>query len=109
MASIPISIDGVLNASQEGIMKAAFAQVTRSSWGLDPFTRGSYSYVSKAATSDDVTSLGQPVLARQQGVSRPVICIAGEATSRKYIGTTAGAYFSGVREAERLIESFASA
>lgn len=72
---------------------------------MDPFTRGSYSYVTAAASSDDVDILGCPILAGRGKSLKPVICFAGEATSRKYIGTTAGAYFSGLREAKRVIDS----
>ena len=68
--------------------------------------RGSYSYVSREATTEDVITLGEPVCVELEGCPKPIVCIAGEATSRKHIGTTAGAYFSGVQEAERLIKSF---
>lgn len=68
--------------------------------------RGSYSYVSKVSSGNDVSTLGEPLCVDRDGVNIPVVCIAGEATSRKHIGTTAGAYFSGVREADRLIDSF---
>lgn len=81
-------------------------KVTRSFWGTDPFTRGSYSYVSRAATSEDVKSLGEPLTVEKNGSKLPIICFAGEATSQKHIGTTAGAYFSGEKEAQRIIDSF---
>ena len=61
--------------------------------------------MSCGSASEDITTLGEPICVEHEGVKKPVICIAGEATSRKHIGTTAGAYFSGVREAERLISS----
>jgi len=74
-------------------------QIVRSRWGMDPFTRGSYSYVSAVSSPSDIDLLEEPLAAG----GLPVVCFAGEATSRKHIGTTAGAYFSGVREAVRVI------
>ena len=68
---------------------------------MDPFTRGSYSYVSAASSPSDVDLLAEPLMAG----SLPVVCFAGEACSRIHIGTTAGAYFTGVREAERVIRA----
>lgn len=73
---------------------------------MDPFTRGSYSYVAAAASTLDVDVLAEPLIEDVGGKRLPVVCFAGEATSRKHIGTTAGAYFSGVREAERLIHEY---
>jgi spermine oxidase len=73
---------------------------------MDPFTRGSYSYVAAAASTSDVDVLAEPLVEDVGGRRLPVVCFAGEATSRKHIGTTSGAYFSGVREAERLIQAY---
>ncbi len=42
------------------LLSKLFAQVTRSTWGTDPFMRGSYSYVSREATTEDVSTLGEP-------------------------------------------------
>jgi len=76
---------------------------------MDPFTRGSYSYVAAAASTSDVDVLAEPLVEDVGGKRLPVVCFAGEATSRKHIGTTAGAYFSGVQEAERLIQAYSLA
>eukprot|EP00775_Hariotina_reticulata_P013153 gene13153-13283_t len=37
-------------------------------------------------------------------VGRPLVCFAGEATSRHFMGTVHGAFLSGEREAERLLQ-----
>lgn len=80
-------------------------KVLRSKWGLNPFTRGSYSYVAAKATNADVDTLAEPLTIEKEGCQIPVVCFAGEATSRKHIGTTTGAFFSGKREAQRLIKA----
>lgn len=76
---------------------------------MDPFSRGSYSYVSLASAPEDVDVLTEPLVTKKHTANRfevPVVCFAGEATSRKHIGTTTGAFQSGVREAQRLIAAF---
>lgn len=70
--------------------------VTR--WGNDDFSCGSYSYVATGSSSQDFDTLANPVANR--------LFFAGEATCGKYLATTHGAYLSGVREAERIIEMF---
>ena len=80
-------------------------QIVRSKWGTNPFTRGSYSYVSARATNEDVDTLGASLMVKRGGRPVPVVCFAGEATSRKHIGTTSGAFLSGLREANRLIDA----
>lgn len=80
-------------------------QVTRSQWGRNPYTRGSYSYVSAKGSCSDVDVLIEPLEQIKSNIRFPVVCFAGEATHLKHIGTTAGAYLSGVREAERIISA----
>ncbi|KAJ3682068.1 hypothetical protein LUZ60_014641 [Juncus effusus] len=64
-------------------------------WGSEPFTRGSYSYVSVGATGDDYDILGKPVANR--------LFFAGEATCKEHPDTVGGAMLSGMREAVRMI------
>ncbi|HTI68328.1 MAG TPA: FAD-dependent oxidoreductase [Candidatus Limnocylindria bacterium] len=68
----------------------------RSTWGSDPFCRGSYSYVPVGATPADYDLMAQPVGQR--------LLFAGEATSRLYPSSVHGAYLSGKREATRVLE-----
>lgn len=68
------------------------ALITR--WGFDPFTLGSYSYITPGATGADYDILAEPIGDR--------IFFAGEATSRTYAATVHGAFLSGEREARRI-------
>ena len=70
-------------------------QVTR--WAADPFTFGSYSYMAKGATPDDVKVLAAPIGSR--------VFFAGEATATRDPATVHGAYASGLRAAEEIVAS----
>ena len=66
-----------------------------SRWGQDPFALGSYSYLPVGATPDDYNALAEPIADR--------VFFAGEATNSRYPATVHGAYLSGLREAERIL------
>lgn len=70
-------------------------QITR--WASDPFSRGSYSFLSVGATPDDFVRLSAPVGTK--------LFFAGEATNQQYFGTTHGAYLSGIRAANEIRRS----
>ena len=70
------------------------AAVERTRWSLDPYARGSYSFVAVGATPGDIDALAEPVAGR--------LFFAGEATYRHHWGGAHGAYASGLREAARL-------
>ncbi|CAN6306057.1 unnamed protein product [Urochloa humidicola] len=65
-------------------------------WGLDPFSRGAYSYVAIGASGRDYDILGRPVA--------NCLFFAGEATCKEYPDTVGGAILSGLREAVRIID-----
>ena len=65
-------------------------------WMSDPFARGAYSYATVGGTSADFDVLGSSVSDR--------LFFAGEHTHRQYRGTAHGAYLSGVRAAEQILE-----
>lgn len=67
--------------------------VTR--WGLDRFTRGSYSYAKVGSSPQDFAKMCKPV---------GNLYFAGEATHRSHLATAHGAFMSGIREAARIIE-----
>lgn len=69
--------------------------VTR--WQVDPFSRGSYSYVGLEATGADYDLLARPI--------GDALFFAGEATERKYPATVHGAYLSGLRAANEVLTS----
>lgn len=65
-------------------------------WGKDPFARGSYSYLARAADSRLRDALAAEVERR--------LYFAGEATDRANPATTQGAYHSGLRAAQALAQ-----
>ena len=66
----------------------------RTSWSLDPYARGAYTFIAAGATPADIRTLQEPLGDR--------IFFAGEATSAEHWGTVHGAYLSGLREAARI-------
>jgi monoamine oxidase len=66
----------------------------RTSWSLDPFARGAYSYLAVGATPDDIEALAEPVGDR--------LLFAGEATYRRHWAAAHGAYASGLRAAAQV-------
>ncbi|XP_022687370.1 uncharacterized protein LOC111259544 [Varroa jacobsoni] len=89
-------------------------RIIRSTWFSDPFSRGSYSFISTACDQrlivkdcwyphDAYCSLLPATLAEPVFVDdAPVLCFAGEATSDHFYSTVHGAYDSGLREATRI-------
>jgi hypothetical protein len=71
-------------------------------WGTDPWAYGSYSYIAVGATGADYDAVARPVWIG--GV--PKLFWAGEATNRLHPATVAGAYQSGLREAEQIHRHF---
>ncbi|KAK3165357.1 hypothetical protein QOZ80_1AG0032170 [Eleusine coracana subsp. coracana] len=65
-------------------------------WGLDPFSRGAYSYVAVGASGRDYDIIGRPVA--------NCLFFAGEATCKEHPDTVGGAILSGLREAVRIID-----
>ncbi|KAL9242015.1 hypothetical protein vseg_016062 [Gypsophila vaccaria] len=83
------------------------SRVLRSKWGRDPLFLGSYSYVSVGSSGDDFDTVAQPLpMPEQRGLPPLQILFAGEATHRTHYSTTHGAYFSGLREANRLLQKY---
>ncbi|WCJ42677.1 polyamine oxidase 5 [Euphorbia peplus] len=88
-----------------------FSTVLKSKWGNDPLFLGSYSYIAVGSSGDDMDSLAEPLPKidnfEKDGSSSPLqILFAGEATHRTHYSTTHGAYFSGLREANRLLQHY---
>ncbi|WP_051973169.1 FAD-dependent oxidoreductase [Cryobacterium sp. MLB-32] len=70
------------------------AAMQRTSWSVDPFARGSFSFPAVGATPEHRTALAEPVLDR--------IFFAGEATAATEPGTVQGARESGRRAATQV-------
>ncbi|KAK8644973.1 hypothetical protein V6N13_118830 [Hibiscus sabdariffa] len=89
-----------------------FVKVLKTKWGSDPLFLGSYSYVAVGSSGADLDTMAEPVpktgsSGLDHGVNHPLqILFAGEATHRTHYSTTHGAYFSGLREANRLLQHY---
>jgi hypothetical protein len=68
--------------------------VARSEWSIDPYARGSYSYIAVGSSPTDLEALAEPV--------GETLFFAGEATHRGHWAAAHGAYASGLREAARI-------
>ncbi|KAK6248693.1 hypothetical protein QUC31_020258 [Theobroma cacao] len=93
-----------------GDSEVRFAKVLKSKWGRDPLFLGSYSYVAVGSSGDDLDTMAEPLpkvgSSESAGVHPLQILFAGEATHRTHYSTTHGAYFSGLREANRLLQHY---
>ncbi|XP_054635621.1 spermine oxidase isoform X1 [Dunckerocampus dactyliophorus] len=82
-------------------------RILRSSWGSNPYFRGSYSYTRVGSSGGDIESLAMPLPYANRTKAPPLqVLFAGEATHRKYYSTTHGALLSGQQEAKRLVELY---
>ncbi|XP_061439454.1 spermine oxidase isoform X2 [Rhineura floridana] len=82
-------------------------RILRSSWGSNPYFRGSYSYTQVGSSGADVEKLAKPLPYTESSKTVPMqVMFSGEATHRKYYSTTHGALLSGQREAAHLIEMY---
>lgn len=101
--------------SFEGNCGVKFAKVLKSQWGGNPLFLGSYSYVAVGSSGDDLDKMAEPLpiingCESSSSSSPPLqILFAGEATHRTHYSTTHGAYFSGLREANRLLQHYSFA
>ncbi|KAK7111138.1 peroxisomal N(1)-acetyl-spermine/spermidine oxidase-like isoform X2 [Littorina saxatilis] len=77
-------------------------KLLRSNWISNPLFRGGYTYLSTENRSDDMQHLAAPLPDQR----RPKVLFAGEATHPDYYSTVHGAYLSGARESQRLIELY---
>ncbi|CAK7352634.1 unnamed protein product [Dovyalis caffra] len=95
------------SADENGVK---FSKVLKSKWGNDPLFLGSYSYVAVGSSGDDLDTLAEPLpkiaTLESAGCLPLQILFAGEATHRTHYSTTHGAYFSGLREASRLLQHY---
>lgn len=83
------------------------SKVLKTKWGTDPLFLGSYSYVAVGSSGDDLDTMAEPLPSKDSSFQHPLqILFAGEATHRTHYSTTHGAYFSGLREANRLLQHY---
>eukprot|EP00249_Psilotum_nudum_P029087 c39307_g1_i1 orf=1-498(+) len=91
-------------------LRSMFQGVLRSSWGRNPLFLGSYSYVAVGSSGADLETMAEPLpkFGGEGETSSPLqLLFAGEATDRHFYSTTHGAYRSGIREANRLLQHYA--
>ncbi|KAM4124176.1 hypothetical protein ACB094_01G211400 [Castanea mollissima] len=85
-------------------------KILKSKWATDPLFLGSYSYVAVGSSGDDLDIMAEPLpklsTCKSAGSPPLQILFAGEATHRTHYSTTHGAYFSGLREAIRLLQHY---
>lgn len=97
-----------VDSSNGGELK--FSKVLKTQWGTDPLFLGSYSYVAVGSSGEDLDTMAVPLpknCSNGSCSSPPLqILFAGEATHRTHYSTTHGAYFSGLREANRLLQHY---
>ncbi|MGD8190184.1 FAD-dependent oxidoreductase [Brevibacillus ginsengisoli] len=77
----------------QSIPQPIHAKISR--WNSDPFAYGAYTYHTPQSTSDDMDALAEAVANR--------LFFAGEATNQTDYASAYGAYQSGVREAEKIM------
>ncbi|KAG6421064.1 hypothetical protein SASPL_117613 [Salvia splendens] len=102
------TVSNLLPSQHQNESGQKFDQVLRTQWGSNPLFLGSYSYVAVGSSIDDMDTLAEP-LPKYGGVDTapPLqILFAGEATHKTHYSTTHGAYFSGLREANRLLKHY---
>lgn len=71
-------------------------QVLATHWAEDPYTLGAYAFPQPGNRKSDFDDLGEPIEDR--------LILAGEHTIFDYAGTTHGAFMTGVRAAEYIID-----
>jgi monoamine oxidase len=71
-------------------------QMLRTRWAVHPHTLGAYAYPRPGNSPSDYDGLGDPVEDR--------LILAGEHTIFDYAGTTHGAYMTGLRAAEHILD-----
>ncbi|XP_023239948.1 spermine oxidase-like [Centruroides sculpturatus] len=78
-------------------------QVICSSWKSQIYTQGSYTSIGVNSTQRDIELLATPIYANPYQ-TKPVLLFAGEATHSSFYSTTHGAYLSGQKAADLLVE-----
>ncbi|KAJ8012899.1 hypothetical protein DPEC_G00047670 [Dallia pectoralis] len=87
------------------------AQVLMSRWGSEPFVRGSYTYPPPGVDAvREHNALAAPLPLPSDAAhsqEKPLqVLFAGEATHANFYTTTHGAYITGIREAQRIIDLY---
>lgn len=101
-AAIEQESDAQTTASAMSVLRTIYGKsvpdpvatlITR--WNHDPYALGSYSHIPPGASGDDFETMARPIGNR--------LFFAGEATTRQYPGTVAGALLTGERAAREVL------
>ncbi|CAG2100453.1 unnamed protein product [Medioppia subpectinata] len=82
--------------------KADNVIITR--WATDPYSYGSYSYIPTGSSVRDIELLSQPIYADPSS-DKPIMVFAGEATHPSFYSTVHGAFLSGKKAANYLLDA----
>jgi len=72
-------------------------------WKQDKYSRGSYTFISREATSKDIEHLCQPIYS-DPGQEKPVMMFAGESCHPNFFSTVHGAFLSGKKASSYLLD-----
>lgn len=72
-------------------------------WKQDKFSRGSYTFISKESSSQDIDHLCQPIYS-DPGQDKPIMMFAGESCHPNFFSTVHGAFLSGKKAASYLFD-----
>lgn len=75
-----------------------------SNWAHDPFTKGSYSFVSTGSSVKDIEVLSKPIYS-DSNHQKPILLFAGECTHPNFYSTVHGAFLTGKTAASYLLDS----
>jgi monoamine oxidase len=77
----------------------------RTTWHMQPYTRGSYTAMAVGASQLDIKSLAEPLIEEkmEDGMARILVAFAGEHTHSSFYSTVHGAYLTGRTAAELLL------
>jgi monoamine oxidase len=72
-------------------------------WKQDKYSRGSYTFISKESSSQDIEHLCQPIYS-DPGQEKPVMMFAGESCHPNFFSTVHGAFLSGKKASSYLFD-----
>ena len=95
-ATLEAAFDALRSVFGSAVRRKSLLGYRLSNWGQDPFSGGGFTIFPPGADGEAYDALAQPC---------GPLFFAGEATCRSFPGTVHGAYLSGVRAAQEVINS----
>lgn len=75
------------------------SSIIRSKWGSNKYFKGSYTYMKLGSNESDLFSYAAPIML----ANKPVVLFAGEGTSHRQFSCAHGAFNTGLKESERIL------